>query len=278
MKLTIVGGGSIGERHLANALSLGCQVTVYEPRPERADYLRANYPATVLSGLSPDDHWDAVMVCTPWDQHLLFAQEAVRRRTPLFVEKPLGSLEQIEDWRTLVAEAGDLVTQVGYMLRFHRKAIALRALVDDRARAGYFRLSCDMAQWNGGSYGPPLLECSHELDLALWFGAPPVVSNRVDQSSSDVIRLGSDWMVFWTSSSERYWRFWSLGEDASEDQVYAHVAFDSPDKLGTLMYYDELAHFLDCTQTGRQTDCPLADGLRVLEVCKQVEGMAGRAE
>jgi predicted dehydrogenase len=265
MRLAIIGCGSIGTRHLKNALALGCEVSVADVDPERPGSALA-LGATRWSfyyGASVETQLDALMVCTPYDMHIAWAQWAIDRKVPVFVEKPLGSLDQIEDWRRLVDHSQGLVTQVGYQCRFHPKARAMKALGPFHG-AG-FSCSVDTRKWPGKSYGPAWLEASHDLDLALWMGAPLEVTSAARGTAV----LGESWAVYVNDNAE-YQRHWF----ASSERASCSVRFDSPEELGDQMYVDELKHFLDCVQSGRQTDVPLSDGLRVLEVCKQVEEMA----
>jgi predicted dehydrogenase len=39
---------------------------------------------------------------------------------------------------------------------------------------------------------------------------------------------------------------------------------------------DEMRHFLDCVRSNTPTICPLSEGLKVLEVCAQVQEMANK--
>jgi predicted dehydrogenase len=263
MRLAIIGCGSIGMRHLKNALALGCEVIVADSDSSREDAAIAigarEMTAATAEGV------DAVMVCTPYDLHLGWAEWAIQHRAALFVEKPLGSLDQIEDWRRLVEQSRGLVTQVGYQLRFHEVAIALK----QRAGSGHqlFSVECDMGAWPGRNYGPFLLEAaSHEIDLALWMGIGQVQSARLTDTQA---WLACDRGSVTANVSAPFCRRWVVNGHAGE--------FHKPEELGDQMYVDELKHFLDCVQSGRQTDVPLSDGLRVLEVCKQVEEMAGKS-
>lgn len=265
MKLLIIGLGSIGTRHLTNALALGCEVWIHEP-----DESRRQAAAKLAHGVLEtwtDQRFDAVMVCSPAETHLQLAQKAVSMRIPVFVEKPLGALDQIEDWRRLVAEARDLTTQVGYVLRFHPVMRAMKAM---QPTDGLLSVECNMRTWPGSARdGVPLLECSHEIDAALWFGAPQRVSaGRSDGRGSGIV-IGA-FSIAVNPDSDKYHRVW----DVSNEQVDCRVVFHSPEALGAQMYEDELLHFLDCVHDKRQTDCPLADGLTVLEVCQQIEQKA----
>jgi predicted dehydrogenase len=275
VKLAIIGCGSIGMRHLKNALALGCDVFVDDTDVNRVS---AALDLGATSYFVPTQ-LDALMVCTPYDVHLQWAQWAIERRMPLFVEKPLGSLDQIEDWRRLVEQSKGLVTQVGYQCRFHPMALAIASI---RPQSGSVEAMCDMSKWPGSArYGSPILEMSHEIDLACWWTGfsrvsrldqpkrrqQSVVFTLADESDSDDFGVELWW------KSQRYDRTWG-GESWRSGHAKVYASFSSPEELGDQMYVDELKHFLECVQSGRQTDVPLSDGLRVLEVCKQVEEMA----
>jgi predicted dehydrogenase len=245
-RVAVIGCGSIGRRHLANLRALGCEVLSYD--------VSVFAPASTHKAEEFIDRADAWVIATPHDNHLFWAEWAAAKRIPFFTEKPLGSLEQIERWRRLVAAASGLTTQVGYQCRFHPKAQAMRALVPNPV-GGDFHCVVDMAQWPGRAYGPLELEASHDLDLALWMGAPVNLAGQ------------TDWRVSIENSPGGYCRSWSVFDDTSE----ARAVFDSPGELGDQMYVDAMAHFLECVREGKPTICPLADGVRVLEA---VEAMA----
>ncbi len=266
MRLAIVGCGSIGTRHLKNALALGCEVEVVEPDYQRILALRAEFPSVHVSNLLAWREYDAVIVSSPYRDHLFPCQRAVEHRKPFFVEKPLGSLDQIEDWRRLVQASEGLTTQVGYQCRFHPKAQAMKLLFP-KPESGSFGCYVDMGTWPGKAYGPLWLEASHELDMALHLGAE---ANVVRFDSFGAILGRSEWTVE-IVERDRYLRWWSVGDDDNEGVT---VEWNSPAELGDEMYLSELKHFLDCVREGRPTDVPLKDGLRVLEVCKQIEEMA----
>lgn len=283
MRLAIIGLGSIGTRHLRNALALGCEVFVRDSDPAREHGAMLLGASDLFYGVDtrclsqPDSKplypkIDALMVCTPCDNHLKWVQWAVEHRVHVFCEKPLGTLAQMEDWRALVKASEGLVTQVGYMLRFHPWVMQQKALgpVD----TAFLYCLCDMGQWPGSAKdGDPLLECSHEIDLALHLcGGGHVEKARRDDECcwTEMERAFIGIWHQWRSGYSREWAVYRNGEDET-------IEFNSPEELGDQMYVGELKHFLDCVQSGRQTDVPLSDGLRVLEVCQQVEQMARTA-
>lgn len=232
MRVAVIGQGSIGRRHATNLEALGCEVG-------RFDWAEQ-------AGVRPSlewrpVEWDAVVIATPWDRHLKYALAAWYANSPMYVEKPLGSLEQLPRWRELVKASEGLTTQVGYQLRFHPRYRAMRQLIPNPT-GGAFTCAFDMTTWPGKAYGPAELEASHELDLALDCGL----------SANEAVLF---------SGSDEYCRGWCLHDDIAS----ARATFVSAAELGDQMYVDAMAHFLECVREGKPTICPLSDGLRVLE-------------
>ena len=266
MRVTVIGCGSIGRRHIKNLLALGCDVGAWDLCPEA---LQAALSLDArLHAARPGAPCEAVVIATPWDQHLRDVEWAVSSRTPFFIEKPLGSLSQLPRWRVLAASPDLPVHQVGYQLRFHADAQKLHA-VTAQSRWIYCAVACDMRQWPGRFYGPPILECSHEIDLALWWGALSTVTHVIATAHAATIYLGTIGLVTMDWRTPHYRREWSVATDE------ANYRWDcnEPEALDELMYIDELAHFLESIRTQTPTRCTLGDGVRVLEVCAQVEAM-----
>lgn len=265
----MIGLGSAGRRHVGNLLSLGCSVYGIDTHPSAKARTLEQYPyIDIIDGFAPSDHFDAWIIATPWDKHLDWVELAIQNRRAFFTEKPLGSLEQLPRWREIAAM--DLpVNQVGYMLRFHPDAQRIHAIHPTRGKC---EVLCDMRKWPGSARdGVPILELSHEIDLALWFGAPAHVCEVEPWPVRKTFYLGDgwDWEVTVKGSAHVYRRYW-IGEN---HRTAIRSQFESPEELGDEMYRAELAHFLDCVRNNTPTICPLADGLRVLEVCQQVEQM-----
>jgi predicted dehydrogenase len=274
VRVAVIGCGSMGRRHIRNLLALGCDVDAYDPdslsrAQARIDDCHLRVYAIRHDRIDVDQCPDAYVIATPVTHHLLWVEEAVRSRTPFFVEKPLGTLEQLPRWRELANQ--DLPTnQVGYNLRFQRHAQQLHAAVAPAPRYIECYLHCDMRTWPGKHYGPMLLECSHEIDLALWCGAPNIVSKAFRTNTSAHIYLGHNARVIINDAVADYYREWS-----ASGEIYGYRrSFIAPEELGDEMYRDEIAHFISCVREQKPTRCPLTDGLRVLEVCAQVEAVA----
>lgn len=262
----MIGCGSAGRRHIGNLLALGCQVFAFDPSLE-ALALVSSGAKTVrwdLCTFVPGD-FAAIVIATPWDQHLDLVEMAVATDVAVFCEKPLGSLDQLPRWRELATIPLPVTTQVGYQCRFHPLAMAIYKM---KPHGASMLVNCDMASWPGSAYGPPLLEMSHEIDLVLWWGAGSVSWGCLERSHQD-IQFGSEWCVELEWKEPHYFREWKSYFAGSQ----LRAEFSSPKSLGDEMYRAEMAHFLECVREQKPTSVPLADGLRVLEVCAQVEAL-----
>lgn len=284
MNVAIIGCGSIGARHARNLKALGHEPQLADSDPSRALALAVNLARAggghSVNYVAVEDIWrlpqkdvkrwpwpDAVMICTPADTHSGVALQLSfgGYRGALFVEKPLAVPEY--DY-AVFREWPHPTTMVGYMLRHHEKAAAIRAVVPAPNWISC-RIDCDVATWPGHEYAAFIYEASHEIDLALWFGGEPTIVSAELGPYSARLR-GPNWDVAMNGRSPRYHREWS----ASGAMLgYQHAA-SSPEELGTSMYISELAHFLDCAARGMPTMTPFADGLRVLDVIQQAQTLA----
>lgn len=270
MRVGLVGLGSIGRRHLANLLALGCEVVAMDVSEEARARAHAEFPHVAIFDALPMRYLEAIVIATPIPNHLQWVEDAIRRKLPFFVEKAIGTIEQLPRWRELAAL--DLpINQVGYNLRWHRQLTQARILVN-KPTHGQFFLDCDATAWPGQCYGSLLLECSHEIDLALYCGAGELDSVDVDEHFAD-LWFGPNWCVRIRDDMPTYHRQWTVQQLGTEASVF----FYAPEDLGTEMYVWEMKDFLDCVREKYHSACPLADGLKVLEVCAQVEQMTKAA-
>jgi predicted dehydrogenase len=267
MKVGLVGLGSIGRRHLGNLLDLGCEVVAFDVSADARAKAQEAYPHAQYVESLPFAGLDALVIATPIGNHLRWVEESVARKLPFFVEKALGTLEQLPRWREIAAM--DLpVNHVGYNLRFHDRVVEMRRRFPV-VTGGFFNCQCDMRTWPG-SYGSPLLEMSHEIDLALAFGAPVERASGWAEDSECHVVFADGRTVYLNAAASSYARSWNV----SGESGYEEAGYFSPESLGVGMYRSEIAHFLARAADGYETACPLADGLKVLEVCAQIEQVA----
>lgn len=194
MLIAVVGGGSIGKRHIGNLLELGCepgQIVAVDPRADRRDEIGARFglPERVadISDIAPE-RVDVALITSPTALHIEHALYFARTGATLLVEKPLDAgLERIDELERAV-EAGGNRLLVAYPFRFSDAALKLRELLSRRAigRPLYFRgeFSEYLPEWHpwedyrdfymakASLGGGSLLDQSHILDLAHWLLGP----------------------------------------------------------------------------------------------------------
>lgn len=273
LRVLVVGYGSMGQRHAAHALALGHDVTVFDPQQ------------TVPRTLYVDDwrHAHVVVIASPARFHAAHLARALANRQHAFIEKPLAiSVGDATDGCLAWATAG-LTTQVGYNWRFSPVLQSIKAHPPIWEQATFW-IHCDMADWPGHDYADALLECSHEIDLALWLLGPATLI----RATVNMMRTSWDLDLAHTSgacsrviidvASHTYERGFTLRGPQrlityawDRDQHVARVG----DGRGVIVepssvldtYRDELAHFLVCAAKGDPSACALPDGLAVLAIC-----------
>lgn len=185
MKALVVGGGSIGTRHLRNLKKLGvASLAVVETDGARREAVSAEIGASSFASLADGLRWepDFAVVASPTNLHIEQALAIARLGVALFVEKPLahtarGLLELVE-----LVEKKQLTSLVGCNMRFHPGPAKVKQLLDEK-RLGKILF----ARVHAGSYLPEwrpnsdyrqnyaarvatgggcLMDCIHEIDLA----------------------------------------------------------------------------------------------------------------
>jgi predicted dehydrogenase len=199
----VVGGGSIGRRHIQNLQQLGVDVAVVDQSPEARSELSTNLNVTTFAELSDgldSANPDVVVVCTPTRFHVDIATEAARAGCHLLIEKPLSDeMESVAELEGLVSEQ-DLISLVGCNLRFQPEIKKIHELLQKDVIG-----SIVAARIEGGSYLPEwfpdgdykesysaseglgggvILDYIHELNYARWFfGEFETVSAMAGQQS-----------------------------------------------------------------------------------------------
>jgi predicted dehydrogenase len=181
MKIGVVGYGSIGQRHAANATKLGHEVIVYDPMLQHNDvkYEREIY-----------EQADAVVIATPSGCHEAGLRACIERGKHVLVEKPISvSLGQLETLLK-VADEKRLVVMMGNNLRFHPCVQEIkRSEISWRLWANFI---CSTTTDKPGylSDGVTLCTGSHEVDLALYLlGPAQVLTATGDEKMMDFVLL-----------------------------------------------------------------------------------------
>lgn len=263
MNVAIFGAGSIGTRHADNARALDHQAVVFDIDPSKSRF----HPDVFLPSA-----FDAVMICTPAETHedvaLGLLQAGYRRA--LFVEKPLA----LKSASPVFSTWPHPVTMVGYNWRFHPELAHIRGLMGEGTSI-YLDCRTDISAWPGTVYADPMLECSHEIDLAMaWLGETCTVRG----GSLD----GDDRGAWIQMQHERGHSVVDLRWKAEPSRrMVVHLpgwtrlcirpSVEAASPALRASYRHALHHFLDAVRLHRSTDVPFAQGLRVVRVCERVK-------
>ncbi len=271
MRISVVGCGSIGTRHLRNLLDLGVPA-----EDMRAVDIRVNPIHTPeIAERGVDIAWlgrelkisdigtpEALLICTPASQHDDLIAYAQYRRIPFFVEKPAALATEVS-----FAWDCDLPHLVGCNLRFRPELLALRSQAHD-ATHGTFVCQQDTHQWPGRAYAHPVFEFCHEIDLALWMFGPALsmdcaIVDHLPQlhlthaHATSTIRIGH--------AAGESLRTWALDREGT---VLASYIVRGPLVDVNDMYRDEMAHFLRVVRGEEPSINTLADAKRVVAICE----------
>jgi predicted dehydrogenase len=190
----IAGAGSIGTRHAKNLESMGIKnITTCDPNGT-ADFLDIT---DAIATKNPN----VILVCSPSKFHVEQAKIAASTGAHIFIEKPISnSLDGIEELVRIVQEK-NLTCMVGCNMRFHHGPTKVKELIekgvigsitsatvytgsylpDWRPQSNYKEsYSADPEQ------GGALLDCIHEIDLALWYFGPATIKSVLLQSAEPI--------------------------------------------------------------------------------------------
>ncbi len=188
MKALVIGGGSIGKRHLTNLKTLGMQsLALVETDSSRRQALADEVSVLTFSDIESGLEWrpDFAVIATPTHFHLEQASRAVRRGIHVFVEKPLCHTAKGMQELAQLVEAKKIISMVGCNMRFHPGPALVKQLLNEgrtgrilfaRVHTGSYlpqwRPATDyrtnyaaQAQTGGGC----ILDCIHEIDLTRWY-------------------------------------------------------------------------------------------------------------
>lgn len=290
MKIGIIGCGSIGSRHAADAATLGHDVRIYDPAQGHSDtrFERQMY-----------DTCDALIVSTPSPYHESGIRASIERGKHVLVEKPISTaIGQLLELRKR-AEAKQCVVMVGNNLRFHPCVTMAKGHLDNGniGRPLWATFICAALSTKAPylSDGIVLNTGAHEVDLALHLLGParPIIATakRLEgmQAYGDVIAdfvlehdsgvRSSFHLDFVTPNETR--QFLICGSEAN-----MHV--DLPRRLFSVGnsghapggsydddYVAELKAFVDRINGRHVPGATMTDGIETLKILLAVRKLAG---
>ncbi len=180
--ILVVGGGSAGQRHVRNLLSLGAQVDLVEPYRALLQVPGRKVYTNLYEALQGEPYLGAV-VAVPTHLHAECARGLLERGVKTLIEKPLAhTVAAAETW--LKPYAANI--RVGYSMRYHPAIVAIREHLPEIGRVLYAHAEVGqhLPQWHPGEDyrlwymsrkeqgGGAILDLSHELDYLQWLLAP----------------------------------------------------------------------------------------------------------
>lgn len=316
LRVLVLGCGSIGRRHVRNLLALKVpHITAFDPAPEVLARARQDSGVETVDslGLAWEREPYAVVISAPTQAHVSLALEAAERGCHLFIEKPLSHSRGGLDRLMAEVDRQGLVTMVGCNMRFHPGPACVKELLQEgtigeilwaRLETGSFlprwRSAPDYRESYSASpkWGGAILDCIHEIDLALWFFGPAKVvgaahlparsigletdglaeillrhdsgvlsSIHLNFIQRDVRRryqiIGGEGTLDWDLMENRGRLFGPEGEPRRE--------YCGPEGWEmNRMYLDELRHFLQALRAKRTTVNPVTQAAAALEIALTV--------
>ncbi|EIJ66943.1 oxidoreductase, NAD-binding domain protein [Candidatus Nitrosopumilus salaria BD31] len=204
MKILVLGGGSIGQRHISNLvkiISRNC-IYLYDVEKNQLDFVSKKFKINSTDQLIYDAY-DCLFICTPPSTHISLAINALKCGCHVFIEKPLSSNSKGISLLQKLAKKKNLLVFVGYTFRFNSglnnikkilqkkqlgKPLSVSAyfgqyLPDWRPKQNYKKNYSAIKRLGGGI----IHDSSHEIDYLIWlFGNPKEIqSNYV---TTDIIK------------------------------------------------------------------------------------------
>ncbi len=187
MRFIIIGGGSIGKRHLRNLLSLGeSDIAVVEQNAERMSAIAAEFNIKTFSSMRQafeSETFECAFICSPSRFHQEQALYCADHKCDLFIEKPLShTMDGIFELKNVI-EKNKLITMVGSNFKFYPSLQKIKSLLDAgaigkilSARLQFGQYLPDWHPWEdyrqgysaNERLGGGVLLDSHEFDYATW--------------------------------------------------------------------------------------------------------------
>lgn len=188
--IIIIGGGSIGQRHIKNLQELGFTNIFCLKRAQNKEFENKFNVKVIVSyqdvlSLKPL----AVFICNPTSLHVESLEYVVASKAHIFMEKPLIHSQEGLDLSQRILKGYSKVFFIGFMLRFHPLVREIKKIIDSKilgnVYAARFEFGSYLPFWHPyedykTSYasrkelgGGVLNTITHELDLIQYFFGEP---------------------------------------------------------------------------------------------------------
>jgi len=200
-KIGVVGIGHLGGYHLQKYEKIpGCRITaVCDAAPERAREAAQRYGCAAVEDLrTMAGMVDAVSIAVPTGAHHEVASIFLRAGVDVLLEKPIATTLAEADDLILLADAKDLVLQIGFIERFNPAVAALHGVMERPLFIESHRLH---PFFERGTDVDVILDLMvHDLDILLHFIGTPVetvdavgvsvLSDKVDIANARITFAG----------------------------------------------------------------------------------------
>lgn len=135
LKIAVIGTGGWGKNHVRVLNELGVLKAVCDSDINRIQYISAKYKINGYLNLEElliqEKDLDACLVCTPTKTHFHIAQEIIKHKINVFVEKPLSfSSIECEELCKLSKQYKVMLTS-GYIERFNPAVQNLKSIIEE---------------------------------------------------------------------------------------------------------------------------------------------------
>ena len=190
-KYLIVGLGSIGRRHLSGLRTLGIKdediVILRSRNAQNKSAISDLGNVSVVYDLECALKFGlkAAFITNPTSCHMELALPLAEANCNLFLEKPVSHNIDGLDQLTKLVSSNKLVTQVGYLFRFHPAIIIIKRWLDEHLISDLISVRAwfgkSLIDWHPGEDyrkgymakeklgGGLILTMSHEIDYLIWF-------------------------------------------------------------------------------------------------------------
>lgn len=240
--ILIIGAGSIGERYVRNAWSLGYQNIVLLRHRKLPLRDIGNAKVTIVYTWEEVDACTpkAAIICTPTSMHLENSIQCVKRGIHVLIEKPLSHTRAGVDTLMELAIQNDVFVQIGYMMRYYPWLVRVKELIQSKLFGQIIHMTSywgeylpDWHPWEDyrQSYaaekelgGGAALTLSHDLDVCNWLTEQlPTTSQKTFNYRSLLevnVEAGADFLLtypqgvtahvhvnYFQKSKERWYKF-----------------------------------------------------------------------
>ena len=146
-KVLVVGGGSIGKRHMRNLISIKVDKTnihCIEPRRDRVEELNQMGIQSTYENLNDalnNNDYDFSILCSPTVFHIDQSIDLAKKNINIFIEKPLSAnLDKIDELTSIIRE-NNIKVGIAYVFRFSPLVDKAKEIIEKNiiGRPLYFR-------------------------------------------------------------------------------------------------------------------------------------------